>query len=98
MVLEQALTVATALRRFHIRPGEIISRLWRPVLATGAMAAMLAGTGAGWSDDPGILILMEAVSGGAATYIAVLLTSWALAGQPDGAETDVMRFLRRVAG
>jgi lipopolysaccharide exporter len=97
VVLEQALTVWTALRRFHIDPRTMVSRIWRPVLATGAMAAMLAGTGSGWSDDAGILTLIEAVLGGAATYIAVLVTSWALAGQPDGAETDVLRLLRRVA-
>jgi lipopolysaccharide exporter len=97
VVLEQALTVWTALRQFHIDPRTMVSRIWRPVLATGAMAAMLAGTGAGWSDDSGIPILIEAVLGGAATYIAVLLASWALAGQPDGAETDVLRLLRRVA-
>jgi O-antigen/teichoic acid export membrane protein len=96
VVLEQALTVATALRQFHIDPHQVIRRTWRPVVATGAMAAMLIGSGAGWSDNPGLLLMAEAVSGGAATYIAVLLASWALAGQPDGAETDVIKLLRRV--
>ena len=96
LVLEQMLTVATALRRFHIRPAKIISRIWRPVVATGAMAAMLAGTGAGSSNAPGIQVLLEAVSGGAASYIVVLLTMWGLAGRPDGAETDILSLLRRV--
>jgi lipopolysaccharide exporter len=95
VVLEQALTVATALRRFHISTNQMIGQVWRPVLATCAMAAMLIGTGVGWSDDRGIAILIEAASGGAATYIAVLLTCWALAGQPGGAETDVLALLRR---
>jgi lipopolysaccharide exporter len=97
VMVEQALTVATALRRFRIDPRKVIGCTWRPVLATGAMAALLAGSGAGWSDDPGLPTLIEAVSGGSAAYIAVLVASWGLAGQPDGAETDVMRLLRRVA-
>jgi O-antigen/teichoic acid export membrane protein len=96
VVLEQALTVATALRRFHIDPASMINRIWRPIVATAAMAAVLKGTDIGWSDDSGTPILLEAAAGGAAIYIAVLTTSWLLAGRPDGAETDVIRLLRRV--
>jgi lipopolysaccharide exporter len=96
MALEQLLTVAAALRRFDVRPGALFACVWRPVLAAAAMAAAVAATGAGWSDDSSILILAEAVTGGAAVYIAVLAASWALAGQPSGAETDVLAMLRRV--
>jgi O-antigen/teichoic acid export membrane protein len=95
VVLEQALTVATALRRFRISPANMINRIWRPIVATAAMAAILKATDLGWSDDPGIALLLEAAAGGAVIYTAVLLTSWLLAGQPDGAETDVIRLLRR---
>ncbi len=93
-VLEQALTVATALRRFHIDPRKMVRRIWRPVLATAAMVALVAGTGAGWSDDPGIPVLIEAVAGGAATYLAVLAASWVLAGRPEGSESDLLALLR----
>jgi O-antigen/teichoic acid export membrane protein len=94
-VLEQVLTVATALRRFRVSLGALLGRVWRPVLAAASMAAMVAGTGAGWSDDPGMLGLVEAISGGAATYLAVLAACWVLAGKPAGAETDVLAMLRR---
>ncbi|MEA2767348.1 MAG: hypothetical protein QOD93_310 [Acetobacteraceae bacterium] len=94
MALEQALTVATALRRFRVEAGAMIRRVWRPVFATAAMATMMAATGIGWSDDPDGLILLEAVAVGAATYAAVLLTSWILAGRPAGPETDVLALLR----
>jgi O-antigen/teichoic acid export membrane protein len=94
MALEQALTVATALRRFRVDAGAMIRRVWRPVFATAAMATMMAATGIGWSDDPDGLILLEAVAVGAATYAAVLLTSWILAGRPAGPETDVLALLR----
>jgi O-antigen/teichoic acid export membrane protein len=97
VVVEQALTLATALRRFHLDAATLVRRVWRPVLAAAAMAAVLAISGAGWSDDPGSLGLIEAVSGGAATYVAVLLAAWCMAGRPDGAEADVLRLLRRVA-
>jgi O-antigen/teichoic acid export membrane protein len=96
VVLEQTLTVATALNRFHIGPRQMINRIWRPAFATAAMAGVLAGTGAGWSNDPGIPLLIEAILAGAATYIAVLLACWGLAGWPDGAETDVLRLLSRL--
>ena len=96
MALEQLLTVATALRRFHVHPGTLLTAVWRPVLAAVAMAAVVAGTGAGWSNDSSILTLAEAVASGAAVYIAVLAASWAFAGQPAGAETDVLAMLRRV--
>jgi lipopolysaccharide exporter len=94
MAVEQALTVATALRRFRVDAGTMIRRVWRPVFATAAMATMMAATGIGWSDDPNILILLEAVAVGATTYAAVLLTSWILAGRPAGPETDVLALLR----
>ena len=97
VVLEQALTVATALRRFNVDAVTMIRRIWRPVLAASAMAAVLAASGSGWSDDSSVVTLVEAVIGGGATYSAVLLASWVLAGRPAGPETDVLTLLRRVA-
>jgi lipopolysaccharide exporter len=95
VVLEQALTVATALRRFHVDAATLIGRVWRPVLAASAMAALLAAGGLAWSDDNGPAVLLEAVAVGTATYGAVLLGSWLAAGRPIGAETDVLALLRR---
>lgn len=94
VVVEQALTVATALRRFHVDAVAMLRRVWRPMLAAAAMAAVLAASGSGWSDEAGSMGLIEAVLGGAASYAAVMLAVWTLAGRPDGAETDVLRLLR----
>jgi lipopolysaccharide exporter len=95
VVLEQALTVAMALRRFQVDPRALISRIWRPVAAASAMAAVLRAGGLGWSDDRHVTSLIAAVTAGAAVYTAVLLGSWLLAGRPRGAETDLMALLFR---
>jgi lipopolysaccharide exporter len=95
VVLDQVLTVATALRRFHVNAHAIARRIWRPILAAAAMAAVLSGTGLGWTDDPSPILLAEAVVTGAGVYAAVLLGGWTLAGRPEGPETDVLTLLRR---
>jgi lipopolysaccharide exporter len=95
VVLEQALTVATALHRFNVSAAAMARRVWRPALAAAAMATFVAGSGLGWTDDPAISVMAEAVAGGAAIYIGVLLASWLLAGRPSGAETDVMALVQR---
>ncbi len=97
VVLEQALTVATALRRFGLGLYPIIRRIWRPVLAAASMAAILCATGLGWTNDPDPIRLIEAVAVGAGSYAAVLLGGWMLVGFPAGPETDVLALLRRVA-
>lgn len=97
VLLEQALTVATALRRFRVRNGALVATLWRPILAAAAMAGTLWAAGPGWSDDTSASVLVEAVAAGAATYATVLLGSWLLVGRPAGAEADVLRLLRALA-
>jgi lipopolysaccharide exporter len=97
VVLEQALTVATAMRRFRVDAGVMCRRIWRPAVAAAAMAVVLASSGPGWSDDPAIVPLAEAAASGAAIYAAVLLGGWLLAGRPDGAESDILALLRRRA-
>ena len=98
VVLEQAMTVVAALRRFNVSAGALFQRTWRPTLAAIAMAVMLTALGLGWSDDAGLSVLLEAIIAGAACYSGVLLAAWMLAGRPDGAETDVLATLRRIAG
>ncbi len=94
VVLEQALTVATALRRFSVDPISLVRHIWRPTLAAATMAAVLAATGIGWSDDSRVLTLLEATIAGSLTYTTVVLGTWVLAGKPTGAETDLLALLK----
>ncbi len=98
VVLEQGFTVATALRRFRVSGGAMLRRVWRPALAAAAMAAVLAACGFGWPGDAGVVRLAEAAVSGGAIYAAVLLSSWIIAGRPEGAETDMLAILRRARG
>ncbi len=96
-LLEQTLTVVTALRRFRVQPVLLIGAIWRPMLAAAVMAGVLATVASGWSDDTNPLILCKTAAAGAAVYAAVLLGSWVLSGRPTGAETDLIALLRRSA-
>jgi lipopolysaccharide exporter len=97
VVLEQALTVATTMRRFQISGRAIARRIWRPALAAAAMALALYGGGAGWTDNFAPKGLIQAVIFGSFTYGVVLAGTWMLAGRPFGPETDVLALLRHTA-
>lgn len=97
VLIEQVLTVATALRRFHVRPAVLAAHIWRPVLAAGVMAAVLAATGFGWSADDRFMALAEGTVVGAVVYGSVLLGSWIVSGRPAGAEADVLLLLTRLS-
>jgi lipopolysaccharide exporter len=95
VLLEQVLTVLTALRRFRIGPRPIGQLIWRPALAVSCMALVLFHAGLGWTDDADPMLLVEAGFTGAAIYTVVLLAAWRLAGWPAGAEADCLAVLRR---
>lgn len=95
VLLEQALTVATALNRFRLDTGSLIRQIWRPIVASAVMAAIVAVSGLGWSNDPELPGMIEAVILGAATYTVTMAAAWFLAGQPRGAETDIITLLLR---
>jgi peptidoglycan biosynthesis protein MviN/MurJ (putative lipid II flippase) len=97
VVLEQALTVATALRRFQISGREIGRRIWRPALAAAAMALALCAEGPGSTDNPDPTGLIQAAIVGSLTYGVVLAGTWMLAGRPLGPESDVLALLRHTA-
>ena len=93
-LLEQGLTVATAMRRFRISPLALTGILWRPFCSAVAMAACLWWVGLGWGDDPDPVGLIGAVGLGALVYAGALLGCWTLAGRPAGPEMDVLAVLR----
>lgn len=101
MVLEELLYLIATFRRFHMTLGALGRVLWRPFLASAAMAATLHFTGLGWSSTGGnvpelLQTMVLAVVIGAATFCAVLGSSWLLVGAPSGPETDFFEFARHM--
>jgi lipopolysaccharide exporter len=90
-LLEAAFYVAalTWLKRFWIRL--LIGQLWRTVISTSMMVAVVVGLGLGLGPSPqgtGVA-LVQLILGtivGVGTYTAIVFTLWALSGYPDGPE------------
>lgn len=71
-----------------LRPREVFAAVWRPVVAAGFMAALLAEfTLAGW---PLLAAILTRIAAGGVLYSTALLVLWALAGRPRGAETYIL--------
>lgn len=85
------------MRVIPVTARQIAACLWRPTLASLAMAAavLLSGTGA---ITPVALRLACNVGLGAAVFTAALLALWVLAGRPEGAERMAVAQLVRMAG
>jgi O-antigen/teichoic acid export membrane protein len=112
VVLENTTYVVGTFRRFGLRPTDLLRSIWRCLLATAAMAAVLYLSGLGWHAAAGsgaelAWTLIAAVATGAATYALVLAVLWLAAGRPAGAESDLAGMLgehlgrlgaRRLAG
>jgi lipopolysaccharide exporter len=99
IAVEQGLSGLWAMRRLHLSlPRDLLPQIWRCVLATAGMAAVLWATGLGWR-EMATPFLIAAVALGAATYGAALAGLWILAGRPAGPEMDLLaltgRLLRR---
>jgi lipopolysaccharide exporter len=100
LLLEECCFLVVTFRRFHVSVAGLWRGIWRPVLATAAMAGVLIWLNLGWTAAPGSpLVIVEqlalAVAIGAVTYCAVIASLWCLAGRPDGAETLTWRLAKR---
>ena len=96
--VEQGLTVALALRQFRIGAGALLGQIWRPVLATAVMTAVLWGTDYGWQGvgrGNGLVALIAGLGIGAPVFAATLLLIWRAAGYPNGAESDLLNLARQ---
>ncbi|HEX4171242.1 MAG TPA: oligosaccharide flippase family protein [Acetobacteraceae bacterium] len=103
LLLEQIGLSVRAFRRFGMRPGNLMPRIWRGLTASAAMAACLALSGFGWRPAEGpftrdLTQLLVTISFGAAVYTGILLALWLLSGKPDGPEADVLELVRRTFG
>lgn len=95
--------LSIAMHRLGASPWRLAGDLWRPLLATAAMAAVLLVTGFGWDNEirqigPAIAAALGAVILGAATYVAALAVLWWMAGRPDGAESYIVRLALQYLG
>ena len=98
---QEAIYMATAIRRLKIRPRAVLASVVRPVVAVGIMAVVLSWAGVGWTnwdmDDSRLGInLALAVALGASLYVGTLIGLWLAAGRPAGAEADVLLMLKRI--
>ncbi|MBU8536735.1 oligosaccharide flippase family protein [Falsiroseomonas tokyonensis] len=103
VLAEHMVLVQRALSLLRLSFARLLRQLWRPALATAAMAALLWTSGLGWAgapDAPGraALRLLEGVALGSVSYLALLVTLWLLSGRPTGAEADLLALVRRMLG
>ena len=97
IAVEQTLSAVWAMRRLGLPLWRLGPLMWRCVVATAAMAAVLAASRLGWR-SMSVLAMAGTIVLGAAVYAGVLLASWLVAGRPAGAEADMLGLIRRVAG
>ena len=93
--------IGVATHRLSIAPRTLVARIWRSILGSAIMAAVMVEAGLGWTGSaapPAILgaRLAESVSVGSAVYVASILALWLMSGRPDGPERDVLSMIRRV--
>jgi PST family polysaccharide transporter len=81
--------------------GSLVGVLWRPILAAAAMSWVLQMsifsdvTGGGAIHAFGALIVASSV--GLVVYCAVVAALWWVSGKPEGAESFMLRFAKRIA-
>jgi O-antigen/teichoic acid export membrane protein len=105
MVLaEHSVAIGIAMRRFRVRPMELVRGLWRSLLGAAAMAGGLVWSGLGLvpATEAPWRHLLVASAAGAAIYVAVTGLAWLAAGRPEGPERDLVAVagsvLRRLRG
>ena len=89
---EQATTIGIAMRRFRVRPSDLLRAIWRAVLGAAAMGGALVWLGLGMvpvTRAPWPHMLGTAAAG-AAIYVASVGLAWLAAGRPDGPERDLL--------
>lgn len=100
-IADQLLYLFMTLRKLRIGFRRIFTMVIRTLIAACAMAVILRLLNLGWTDMPGSaqqigLRLAETVLLGGLVYVTVLTALWVMAGKPIGAETDALKFIKRM--
>jgi O-antigen/teichoic acid export membrane protein len=103
MLVEEVIYLVVTFRHTGLGAGDLVSRVWRPVVATGVMALVvwaagldrpLVDGGVVWSG----LQLAGTAAVGAVVYGVTLWLVWVVSGRPRGAETYALGMVRPVLG
>ena len=95
-MLEEGFYLIVTFRRFNVRPADLFAGNWRAAVATAAMAGavLLMQDALSWGTNPTFGHFFAQVSGGAVTYVIILVAAWIAAGRPWGAEAQVVAIAR----
>ena len=80
---------------FPITRREILTQLVRPVIATLAMVVVLLGVAPNLPDTKLLALIVQTLLG-ATIYSLVLLTTWSIAGRPQGTEKFLLEHVQRL--
>uniref|UniRef100_A0A8J4HDC7 Lipopolysaccharide biosynthesis protein n=1 Tax=Acidicaldus sp. TaxID=1872105 RepID=A0A8J4HDC7_9PROT len=99
--LETSLFTHALFRRYGVTLGGLFGHIWRPFLATAAMAGLLLGSGlthVAANADAAMLTrtLLILIPLGVVAYTLALLIVWTVAGRPQGPETDLLTLVQPV--
>lgn len=87
------LILVSIARALTLSISDYLALAWRPILAAAAMSLIVAELSRFMPASLGGRLVLE-VSIGACAYGGTILLLWILAGQPDGAETDIVSATR----
>jgi len=89
-ILEEAFYLLVTFHRFNLRPMKLLATNWRAVIATVVMTGVVFLTKLSFSANPTYGGFSAQVVAGALSYAAVLYAVWRVAGQPQGAESQIL--------
>lgn len=95
VAIEEVLFAVVIRQRLGLRLRRMLAQVWRGLMSSLVMAALLGWLGLGWQRAEGstteiVIDLALSIATGCVTYTLVVLAFWLAAGRPDGAEREVL--------